>query len=459
MKYFLKNAVITSCVLSFTCTFAPAFAADVYTLEDCLKIAKGQNATLKSARLNSAMSEATENSAFPAYFPKVYAGAFAFASNDYLLKETIDFSDEVNGVGQQFAPTMMQMGLDPSMLAGIPTSYSMGMLDKGIVGHLTLIQPVFMGGQIYNGNQLAKIGTQAAKLQETMSENEVRKNTESFYWTIVSLKEKTKTLDEADKQIEGILSDVKIAVEAGVAVQNDLLRVNLEKKKLQSSRLKLENGISTLKSMLARQMNRGDTDFDLAEENFENIAMPTDFKMNADEAVERRVESKLLAIGRQAAEKERAMERGKVLPSVAVGASLLYQNLTSEDGFNGVVFAGLSVPISDWWSNKYSTAKLDLKIQKAALDEQENKNLMKVDVDMKWNSLNEAYLQIQIAKESIQQAEENLRIQRDFYNAGTSTISNLLEAETLHQQAKDSYTEAVTGYYTALSAYMIATGR
>jgi len=186
MKNVQKNILAVSFVLG------SSFAADVYTLEDCLKIAKEQNATLKSARLNREMSEATENSAFPAYFPKVYAGAFAFASNDYLLKETVDFSKEVNEVGQQFAPTMMQMGLDPSMLAGIPTSYSMGMLDKGIVGHLTLIQPVFMGGQIYNGNQLAKIGTQAAKLQETMSENEVRKNTENFYWTIVSLKEKRK---------------------------------------------------------------------------------------------------------------------------------------------------------------------------------------------------------------------------------------------------------------------------
>lgn len=85
------------------------------------------------------MAEETEGSAFPAYFPKVFAGGFAFMANDYLVKKEIDVSAEVEGVGQQFAPTMMQMGMDPTMLAGIPTSYSLGMLDKGIVGHLTLV--------------------------------------------------------------------------------------------------------------------------------------------------------------------------------------------------------------------------------------------------------------------------------------------------------------------------------
>ena len=296
-------------------------------------------------------------------------------------------------------------------------------------------------------------------VQETLAETEIRKNTETYYWLIVSLKEKLKTLAEAEKQVEAIRSDVQIAVDAGVAVKNDLLRVELEKKKLQSNRLKLENGISVAKLMLARQMNRDNADFDLAEADLIQITPPESYAISADDAVERRAESKLLAISREAAEKERSMERGKVLPTVAVGASLLYQNLLDDDAVNGVLFASLTVPISDWWSNSYSTAKLDLKAKKAAIDEVENKNLIKVDIDAKWNTLNESFKQIEISRDAIAQAEENLRTQREFYNAGTATLSNLLEAETLRQQATDSYTEAVTGYYTAVCAYLIATGR
>ena len=440
-------------------SISASFAADVYTLEDCLRIARENNATLKSAKVNRQMAEETEGSAFPAYFPKVFAGGFAFISNDFLVKQKMDLSKEMESVGQQVAPTLVQAGIDPSLLSGLPTTFNMGMVDKGIVGHLTLIQPIFVGGQIYNGNQLAKIGTRAAKLQETLTETEIRKNTETYYWLIISLKEKLKTLAEAEKQVDGIYSDVQVAVDAGVAVKNDLLRVELEKKKLQSNRLKLENGISVAKLMLARQMNRDNADFDLVDADLSQITPPESYAISADDGVERRAESKLLAISREAAEKERSMERGKVLPTVAVGASLLYQNLLDDDAVNGVLFASLTVPISDWWSNSYSTAKLDLKAKKAAIDEVENKNLIKVDIDAKWNALNESFKQIEISRDAIAQAEENLRIQREYYNAGTATLSNLLEAETLRQQAADSYTEAVTGYYTAVCAYLTATGR
>jgi outer membrane protein TolC len=440
-------------------SISASFAADVYTLDDCLRIARENNATLKSAKVNRQMAEETEGSAFPAYFPKVFAGGFAFISNDFLVKQKMDLSKEMESVGQQVAPTLVQAGIDPSLLSGLPTTFNMGMVDKGIIGHLTLIQPIFVGGQIYNGNQLAKIGTRAAKLQETLTETEIRKNTETYYWLIISLKEKLKTLAEAEKQVDGIYSDVQVAVEAGVAVKNDLLRVELEKKKLQSNRLKLENGISVAKLMLARQMNRDNADFDLADADLSQITPPESYAISADDGVERRAESKLLAISREAAEKERSMERGKVLPTLAVGASLLYQNLLDDAAVNGVLFASLTVPISDWWSNSYSTAKLDLKAQKAAIDEVENKNLIKVDIDAKWNTLNESFKQIEISRDAIAQAEENLRIQREFYNAGTATLSNLLEAETLRQQAADSYTETVTGYYTAVCAYLTATGR
>jgi len=447
-------------VILVTCLFAVnLFASDVFTLEDCLRIARENNAALKSAKVNRQMAEETEGSAFPAYFPKVFAGGFAFMANKNLVKKKIDVSAEVQNVGQQFAPTMTQMGLDPAMLSGIPTSYTLGMLDKGIVGHLTLIQPLFAGGQIYNGNQLAKIGTRAAKLQESLAETEIRKNTETYYWLIVSLKEKLKTIDEAQKQVESIRKDVEVAVDAGVAVKNDFLRVELEKKKLESNRVKVENGIAVAKLMLARQMNRDNSDFELAEASLDNINPPDDYKMSADEAVERRTESKLLAIAREAAEKEKSMERGKALPTVAVGASLLYQNLLDDDDVDGVLFATVTIPISDWWSNSYSTAKFELKAQKATIDEVENKNLIKVDIEAKWNSLNESYMQIEISRDAVAQAEENLRIQRDFYNAGTATLSNLLEAETLRQQATDSYSDAVTGYYTAVCAYLTATGR
>ena len=76
-----------------------------------------------------------------------------------------------------------------------------------------------------------------------------------------------------------------------------------------------------------------------------------------------------------------------------------------------------------------------------------------------WNNVEESRLQLQIAQRSIEQAEENLRLNRDYYKAGTSKMSDLLEAQLLYQQAQDRRTDAFADYQNKLLEYRQTTGR
>ena len=76
-----------------------------------------------------------------------------------------------------------------------------------------------------------------------------------------------------------------------------------------------------------------------------------------------------------------------------------------------------------------------------------------------WNAMNDAYKQVEISIESIGQAEENLRLQSDYYQAGTCTMSDLLEAQTLYQQSRDKYVESYSMYEIKKMEYLQATGR
>ena len=66
---------------------------------------------------------------------------------------------------------------------------------------------------------------------------------------------------------------------------------------------------------------------------------------------------------------------------------------------------------------------------------------------------------MQIAQRSIEQATENLRLQREHYKAGTSKMSDLLEAQLLYQQACDQRTEAFADYHNKLLEYNHAVGK
>lgn len=72
--------------------------------------------------------------------------------------------------------------------------------------------------------------------------------------------------------------------------------------------------------------------------------------------------------------------------------------------------------------------------------------LLIINMQNTWNAMSDAYKQVEIAMESIGQASKNLRLQTDYYQAGTCTMSDLLEAQALYQQSRDKYVESYAQY-------------
>ena len=56
-------------------------------------------------------------------------------------------------------------------------------------------------------------------------------------------------------------------------------------------------------------------------------------------------------------------------------------------------------------------------------------------------------------------ANENLRMNEDYYSVGTINMTNLLDAQRLQQQALDQYNDAVCEYQMCRSHYLIVTAR
>jgi outer membrane protein TolC len=52
-----------------------------------------------------------------------------------------------------------------------------------------------------------------------------------------------------------------------------------------------------------------------------------------------------------------------------------------------------------------------------------------------WNDRNEAASRMEVARQAVDQAMENLRVVRNRYAAGASTNSEVLDAETLREQS------------------------
>ena len=66
---------------------------------------------------------------------------------------------------------------------------------------------------------------------------------------------------------------------------------------------------------------------------------------------------------------------------------------------------------------------------------------------------------MQTAELSSRQAEENLRVMRDRYGQGLSTLTDLLDAQSQWQQAESNRIEALTQYKIYETEYLRCTGQ
>ena len=448
-----ENGKVLGVLLFYLFTFLPLSAQRVFTLQQLKDSALHNNIAVRNAQHGIDAAKEQRKEAFTKYFPNVSGTGLWFNANKGMAQTTITPSEVVPS---DLATALATM-LPAASLASLANPISVSMMKNGTIGALTAVQPVFAGGQIINGNKLAKVGEDVSRLQLQLSENEVEKTAEQYFWQLASLQEKMKTVEAVDTLLAGIHKDVDVAVRAGLAMRNDLLQVQLRQNDIQSQRLKLQNGISIVRLLLSQYCGLRDTSFVITYQ----LDVPSALLSRQDhnQALLGTAEYQLLGKQVEAANLQKKLAVGQNLPSVAVGAGYNYHNLLDNNHTFGMVFATVSVPISDWWGGSHAIKRRKIEYQQAQEQLEDNAELLKIRMQNAWNGVEESYLQLQLAKRSIEQAEENLRLNRDYYRAGTSRMSDLLEAQLLYQQTRDKHTDAYADYQNKLLEYKHAIGQ
>lgn len=403
-------------------------SAKVYTLEQCVNEAVSNNLKLRNADKQILMSEEQRKEAFTKYFPTVSA----------------------MGLGYMADKGLVQMDLGGGA--------AMSLLKHGYNASVTAMQPVFVGGQIVNGNKLAKVGADVSRLQRGLTENEIRLNTENYYWQAVMLKEKLKTIDQVEKQLIEVKKDAQAAVDACIKNRNDLLQVQLRHNETRTTRIQVENGLQTIYDLLAQMMGHPGENLEVCDWT-ERVEDPQQLFVSPETALLQTREYQLLDKQVEADQLQYKLSLGKNLPSVAVGGGYIYNHLMGKSQNNLVGMLTVSVPISNWWGGSHEMKRRKLEISSAIDDKRNQSELLIIRMRKAWNDLTDAYKQVAIAQESILQSEENLRLNTDYYQAGTSTISDVLDAQTLYQQSRDQYVESMAKYEVKRREYLQATGR
>lgn len=421
------------------------------SLDSCLQLARQNNAELRSAQLDVKKAQEVRNQARTKYFPQVSG----IAGGYHALQPLLDISPD-NLANTQARDFLNSLYTAYGEVLGLNNTFAM--FHYGAVAGVMAVQPVYMGGKIVTGNKLAQVGVDAARLQAQIKERDVLLQVEESYWLVVNLQSKQQLILSTQALLDTIETNVKEAVSAGLAISNDLLRVQLKKNELDVLQVQLTDGIDLATRALAQSIGLDSISisFDLDSISPQPTTPPSG-GWGATSAY--LPETDLLQDAVRAAQLKRRMDLADGLPHIIVGGSYDYGNVMRVEGIdlrgngwqqNGLLFASLQVPLTGWWETSHKLKEGRYAIEQAQLQQKDLNEKLVLRHQQAANEVHKLSSLLIQMRSSAELAQRNYDLAQENYSAGLCSITELMEAQTLYQKAQTDLIDAQIQYRIAL---------
>ena len=449
----MKKRHILSIIFALFCISVKA-QAPVLTLDSCFALAKANNVQLQTNQLEIEKAQQVKAQVFTKYFPQVSISYLAYFAARPIIEYGInDIQDDDLGA---FLSALITTLNDPEGAnIGLPTEINL--MKKGHGVNATTMMPVYAGGRIKNGNQLANLGIEAARLKAEVSERDMLENIESSYYLVAGLQDKVRTVESALALTDSLEHIVDVALKAGLITKSDKLRLALKQNELKAKQMQLGNGIVLASQLLCQQIGIEYPEEGLTLDTTSFSTMSTPVATVQENFI--RPEHQLLQLQVDAENLRRKLTLGEALPQVGIGGSAVYGNLVRKYKFNAIALAQVSIPLTQWWETSHKLKEHDIVIREAELMQQDLTEKMSLQLKQAYNQMVEADALMQSDKAALDMAKENYRLAELNYRAGMNTITDVLEAHALLLQAKNAITDRQITYLTARRRYQDLSGQ
>jgi outer membrane protein TolC len=449
-----------------------AYAQDTLrlSLDDCHQLAlkNSQNIKIAEETINKASGE--KIAARAAWLPKISANAYGLYSEQNFKKDIYLPTKVVDPSTGQLVPNILTdptgnpvIGADGNPIfntyAFLPIDIT---LQGGVLANISAQQPIFAGGRIIAGNNMASTGQDMANYNKQLQTTQLIYETDKAYYRYLSIRSKVRLAQKYQELLSQLVKTVSDAYETGMKNRNDLLKVQV---KYNDAKLQLQKAQSGL---LVSQMALCQT---IGIPLNSPIAIDDSITINSSQfaiadsiSVANRVEYKLLEDQVKMAKQNINLVRGQYLPSAGVSANynrlevgLKDMNNYSSNSFS--LMGTIKIPLTAFGEGygKVKSAKADYNIKQLEL--QKNKELLQLENEQARQNLMNANTEVSMAKEALKQADENMRVTDDNYNVGMETIVNVLEAKLEWQKAYTSLIDALTELKVQESNYHRVTNK
>lgn len=443
------------------------------TLEECRRLAVENSQEIQIARFRVEKAEAERAAMKTQYLPSLSGsatGAYLFEKIEQELTLPTQVPDLATG---ELRPNVMVnpstgevvMGPDGNplfnMYAWLPLEIS---LKGAYLAGISLQQPLYTGGKIAAGHAMTKIGVAMAGDNLELQRANTLYEADQAFWLYVSVQEKVKLAETYTELLSRLETRVKDAWETGMTTRNEFLKVAVKHNEARLQLQKARSGLELTRMALCRITG---LPFDTAIETVAGDAgedVPFGGLQGDSVDLAARPEYRLLQKNVELAAQQLKLARAGFLPTA--GVSLGYNYIGGIDigpekftSSNPTVMASLKVPIFHWGEGrqKQLAARREQEIREAELEK--NSRLMTLESEQARLNLRDARLRADMARSTIEQAEENLRVTSDNYEVGMGLLTDLLEAQAYWQNSLSEQIEARADLRLKESAWLKVSGQ
>ncbi len=408
-----------------------------FTLSSSIAMAMNQTMVIQAAKEGVKGAEAQKKEAFTGFFPKL--------STSYSYTRLND-SPWVN-----MPPTSINSPFGP--LATTGGQVTMGTQDN-YSWAMEVRQPIFAGGTIAANYEANKKGEDIARVDESTTTQTLVEEVKASYFNILKAQKMLEVARQAVEQLKSHRNEAQNFFDVGLIPKNDLLQSEVQLANGEHSLVKAENNLEIAKArfntLLRRDIN--------ASVEVEDILTYRPFEKTIEAcfltAFDKRPEIKAYALKVEQAKEYVKAAKGDFLPTVsAVGH---YERYGDTGNLQGSPYKSMEnwylMARADWTFWEWGKTKNQVDSRQARQNQTTSllaheKDKVAFEVKAAYVLVRESEKQVFVARKSIDQAEENFRINSERYKEQVATSTDALDAQTLLTKAKSDYFTALGDYY------------
>ena len=358
------------------------------------------------------------------------------------------------------APILGSMGIpvEGLKLPNLDIDYKMGWM---FTGGIVMKQPIYMGGKIRSAYAISKTAVEIARQNERLTDAEVIMQTDEAYANVVKAEEMVEVAKRYRELLTELDKNVENAVRHGLRHKSERTKVQVKINEADLQLLRAHNAVTLSKMNLCRLIGKSlSSDISLSHE----YPMVADVNTLRQSDISLRPEVAMLDGQVEIAEQQVKIARSAMLPQLALMAKYGYTNGVKVNGrtfLDGWNFGGgvtLSVPLYHFGEKSNKTKAAQAKQQQLQLEREDKMELMMLELTRASQNVEEAKGEITLAQKSLEQAETNMQLSKQQYDAGFETLSDYLETQALWQQAYEAQVDANFRLYLASITYLKAAG-